>query len=52
MTSLAGLWTIILKPRVWHHGRHHLVFLEKEETVFGRVGEAGADTLSLYPDWI
>ena len=31
MTSPIGLWTDVLKPRVWHLGHRHLVFLQPEE---------------------
>lgn len=48
VTSPFGLWTPVLKPRVWHYGRCHLGFLETEVTLFGR----GYAMLRLYPDWI
>ena len=35
MTSLIGLWTAVLKPRVWHFGRRHLGFLQPEVTLEG-----------------
>ena len=37
VTSPIGLWTAVLKPRVRHFGRRHLVFLQPEVT-----GEGGA----------
>ncbi len=36
MMSHIGLWTAVLKPRVWLFGRCDLSFLEPEVTLFGR----------------
>lgn len=30
LMSPIGLWTSVLKPRLWHFDRHHLVFLEPQ----------------------
>lgn len=39
ITSPTDLWTMILKPLVWHYGRGNLFFFfEQEFIIFGQEG--------------
>ena len=38
MTSLVGLWTVVLKLQVWILAVAILVFLETEVNIFGKEG--------------